>query len=79
MLHSRLGPGDESLQNKARRSILTSKLYFVFVTKSTQQKSKTKFFKIIYFKTSLSYPNLTYRSRFDVALKALGIACIRTW
>ena len=42
MLHSRLGPGNESLQNKARRSILTSKLYFVFVTKSTQQKSITK-------------------------------------
>ena len=41
---SRLGSDfeNESLQNEADRSIFTSKFVFVLVTKSTQQKSKSK-------------------------------------
>ena len=42
MPRSRLGHGNESLQNEADRSILTSKFVFVLVTKPTQQKPKTK-------------------------------------
>ena len=37
-----LGPENESLQNEVDRSIFTSKYVFVLVTKSTQQKHKTK-------------------------------------
>ena len=38
----RLGPGKESFQNEAARSILTSKFVFVLVTKSESQ-SKDNF------------------------------------
>ena len=38
----RLGPGKESLQNEADKSILTSKFVLVLVAKSTQQKPKAK-------------------------------------
>ena len=74
----RLGPENESVQNKADRSIFTSKFVFVLVTKSTQQKKPkhSEFFEIICFETSLPYRYLTYRPRFDAAWKALGVACI---
>ena len=42
MFRLRLGPENESLQNEVDRSIFTSKYVFVLVTKSTQQKHKTK-------------------------------------
>ena len=74
---SRLEPGNDSLQNEADRSILTSKFVFALVTKSTQQKppKQSNFFKIICFETSLSYRHLAYRPRFHTAWKALSIAC----
>ena len=66
MPRSRFGPGYEFLQNEAKcRLILTSKLVPVLFTKSTQQKSKIKFFKMICFEMNLFLCHLTYRARFD--------------
>ena len=74
---SRLGRGNESLQNEAGRSTLASYFDFVLVKKSTQQGSKkVNLFKIIFVETSMSYRHLTYRPRSDVAWNALCITCI---
>jgi hypothetical protein len=62
-----LGPGDESLQNEAGRSILKVNLcLFLYLLQSQQ----SKFFSQLH----ASKQHLTYRSRFHAAGKPLRIA-----
>ena len=68
-----------SLQNKAGRSFLTTEFDLYLLQSQHNKKTKqNQFFKVIYFKMSLSYRHLTYRPRFDVAWNALCMACM-TW